>query len=152
MAKKKDSSSKAKAKAKPKKKSGPKGPRKRPLSDQDFEDFHKLSEMQCTLDEICGFFKCGLDTLISRVTGHYGGDFSSIYQEFRAEGKASLRRVMWDKAMKGDGFTQRWLSRQYLGMSDKVEVDDKRQTTEDQNKVLEPAERLKLIHGAAKKA
>lgn len=149
MAKKASLTKKAKAKAKPKK-SGPKGPRKRPKSDQDFEDFESLAAMQCTLTEICGFFKITMETLIQRIRDRYpDDDFSAKYHEFRAEGKASLRRVMWDKAMRGDGMTQRWLSRQYLGMSDKVEVDDKRKA-DDKGKVLEPAERLKLIHGAAK--
>lgn len=151
MPKKKTSLTKnAKAKAIPKK-SGPKGPRKRPLSDQDFEDFESLATMQCTLAEICGFFKCNLDTLMQRIRDHYTADFSTKYQEFRAGGKASLRRVMWDKALGGDGQTQRWLSRQYLGMSDKVEVDDKR-TTDETGLVLGPAERLKLIHGERQKA
>lgn len=150
MAKKKASSKKAKSKAKPKK-SGPKGPRKRPLSAQDFEDFESLATMQCTQAEICGFFKCNHDTLMQRIRDHYEADFSDKYQELRAEGKSSLRRVMWNKALGGDGQTQRWLSRQYLGMSDKVEVDDKRRTDEDEKgKVLEPAERLKLIHGDRK--
>jgi hypothetical protein len=90
---------------------------------------------------------------MQRIKDHYDADFSSKYQEFRAEGKASLRRVMWHKAIIGnDGQTQRWLSRQYLGMSDKVEVDDKRSSAEDEKKVLQPAERLKLIHGDRKKA
>ena len=154
MGKKKVSSiKKSKAKTKPKK-SGPKGPMKRPKTEQDFEDFESLAAMQCTLTEICGFFKISMETLIQRIRDQYAADdFSAKYHEFRAQGKASLRRVMWDKAMNGDGQTQRWLSRQYLGMSDKVEFDDKRQTTEDdKGKVLEPAERLKLIHGDSRKA
>ena len=150
MAKRKSSSTK---KAKPKakaKKYGPKGPTKRPKTEQDFEDFESLAAMQCTLTEICGFFKITLETLIQRIRDQYSEeDYSAKYHEFRAQGKASLRRVMWEKAMNGDGQTQRWLSRQYLGMSDKVELDDKR-TTDDKGNILEPAERLKLIHGERK--
>jgi hypothetical protein len=150
MAKKK-TSSKKKSKPTAQKKTGPKGPRKRPISDQDFIDFESLCEIQCTVHEICSIFKCSDETLIERIQERYNNNFSAIYNGFRAGGKESLRRMMWKKALEGDGQTQRWLSRQYLGMSDKIEVNDQRASEESGTIILEPAERLKRIHGETSK-
>lgn len=126
---------------------GPKGPRKRPISEQDFEDFESLARMQCTLGEICGFFKCSLETLQNRLRNHYDrNDYSTIYNDLRAEGMSSLRRAMFEQALKGDSQMMRWLSRQYLNMSDKVILSNGNSQPDD-NRILEPAERLKLIHG-----
>lgn len=138
----------AKKKTSTKKKTGPKGPQKRPKTAQDFEDFEELCRMQCTSNEICGFFRINTDTLAKKIENHYKTNASEKIKELRASGLATLRRLLWDKAKAGDGHTQRWLSRQYLGMTDKVEIDEKKLVDSKSGEVLPPAERLKLIHGS----
>ena len=48
-------------------------------------------------------------------------NYAEIIDQYREKGKASLRKKMWDKAIKKDSTDmQKWLSKQYLGMSDKL--------------------------------
>jgi hypothetical protein len=47
--------------------------------------------------------------------------YSEIVAKGRERGKLSLRRKMMETAMNGNVTMQIWLSKQYLGMSDKLE-------------------------------
>tara|TARA_Y100001937_G_scaffold29719_1_gene42796 strand:+ start:310 stop:693 length:384 start_codon:yes stop_codon:yes gene_type:complete len=50
-------------------------------------------------------------------------NFANFIEENREKGKASLRKKMWDKAVKKDNtHMQIWLSKNYLNMRDKVET------------------------------
>ena len=50
-------------------------------------------------------------------------NFADFIDENREKGKASLRKKMWDKALKKDNtHMQIWLSKNYLGFKDKIET------------------------------
>ena len=50
-------------------------------------------------------------------------NFANFIEENREKGKASLRKKMWDNAVKKDNtHMQIWLSKNYLNMRDKVET------------------------------
>jgi hypothetical protein len=88
----------------------------------DWTVFEELCAIQCTLAEIAGFFKCSIDTIELRVKEKYGAKFSDVYDIYRAPGFISLRRSMWRNAVaKYDTQMQKHLSKNYLGMSEKVD-------------------------------
>ena len=50
-------------------------------------------------------------------------NYAEFIDENREKGKASLRKNMWDKALKKDNtMMQIWLSKNYLGFKDKIET------------------------------
>lgn len=91
------------------------------IKDIDFRDFEKCCQMQCTQEEICGWFEIDEETLVRRVTAHYNCSFSEAYKRFSANGKASLRRRQFRKAQNGDRVMMIWLGKQYLNQSEKIE-------------------------------
>lgn len=91
------------------------------IKDIDFRDFEKCCQMQCTQEEIAGWFEIDEETLVRRVTEHYNKSFSEVYKKYSAGGKCSLRRRQFRRAQNGDRVMMIWLGKQYLGQSEKVE-------------------------------
>lgn len=87
----------------------------------DIEQFDKLCAMQCTLEEISAWFKCSEDTIERWSKRELGVSFADAYTQKRSNGRISLRRKMFETAMGGSVAMQIWLSKQYLGMADKIE-------------------------------
>ncbi len=109
----------------PPKKSGPKGPRKGPISEKEFGIFEGLCHIQCTLDEIASCFSTSRDIIIKRVEEYYNQDFSTIFAQKKKGGIMALRRAQWNKATKENNTTmQIFLGKQYLGQSDQGIIDD----------------------------
>ena len=95
--------------------SGP-GKRGRPASPITYDQVLDLASIQCTTEEIAYVLKVNKDTIYTR--------FSDALEEGRCLGYMSLRRKMFHRAMNafnGEGDTQMliWLSKQYLGHTDK---------------------------------
>lgn len=91
----------------------------------DRDEFEKLCAMQCTTEEIAGFFGCCKDTLFEWGRNEYGRDFSTVFAEKKASGRSSLRRSQWKKATeKNDTTMLIWLGKQYLGQTDKIEQEN----------------------------
>lgn len=89
----------------------------RPKGEIDYDQFEALCAMQCTQDELCGWFSIDEDTLNKRLVEKYGGVFSEIYPRFAAEGRMSLRRQVWLDAdpLHGDNsITRRYLYQKHL--------------------------------------
>lgn len=94
----------------------------RPQKTIDQAEFEKLCGLQCTHDEICGWFGVCADTLESWCKRTYGKDmtFSKVFAEKRSTGKISLRRAQFRLAEKNAAMAI-FLGKQYLGQSEKVE-------------------------------
>lgn len=93
-----------------------------PIKEMDIPEFEKLCKMQCTETEISAWFGFSDDTLNRRCVEHYGRTFAEVYNEKRQGGRASLRRVQWQKAVEDENVVMLiWLGKQYLGQSDKQE-------------------------------
>jgi hypothetical protein len=108
-----------------KKKSGPKGPRKGPISEKEINIFEELCKIQCTLNELASAFSCTRDTIIKRIEEHYKEDFSTIFKQKKEGGQVSLRRSQWNKAVTDKNTTMLiFLGKQYLGQSDFGTDDD----------------------------
>tara|TARA_Y100000593_G_scaffold14122_1_gene26661 strand:+ start:1025 stop:1336 length:312 start_codon:yes stop_codon:yes gene_type:complete len=78
------------------------------------EDVEKLASYGCTNTEIADYFGCSKD-LITK-------SYSTNVTKGKAGGKIRLRQLLMKSAKNGNVTAQIWLSKQYLGMSDKQEV------------------------------
>lgn len=92
----------------------------RPRKEIDQEEFEKLCVLQCTQEEICGWFGVTDKTLNSWCKRTYEQSFSEIFKEKRGVGKISLRRAQFRLAEKNANMAI-WLGKQYLGQSDRGE-------------------------------
>lgn len=92
----------------------------RPLKEIDKKNFESLCGLQCTKEEICGFFDVTDKTLESWCKRTYKTGFSDIFSQKRGLGKVSLRRSQWRLAEKNATMAI-WLGKQYLGQRDQPE-------------------------------
>lgn len=93
----------------------------RPRKEIDQKQFENLCGLQCTLEEICGWFGVTDKTLNSWCKRTYSESFSEVFRQKRSTGKISLRRSQWRLAEKNASMAI-WLGKQYLGQKDIVEV------------------------------
>ena len=92
----------------------------RPLKTINQIEFEKLCGLQCTQEEICGWFGVCSDTLESWCKRTYEMNFSEVFKQKRGTGKISLRRNQFKLAKKNANMAI-WLGKQYLGQSDRGE-------------------------------
>lgn len=90
----------------------------RPTKEIDQVQFEKLCVILCTLDDICGFFDVGRETLLRWCKRTYGETFEETFKRKSAGGKISLRRKQYEMAMAGDRVLLIWLGKQHLGQRD----------------------------------
>jgi hypothetical protein len=82
----------------------------RPKAVINYELVKDLSMIQCTQEEIANILGLAVRTLQN------DDEFMRIYKIGMDEGKKSLRRQMFQTALKGNPTMLIWLSKQYLGM------------------------------------
>jgi hypothetical protein len=103
-----------------------------PRKEVDKETLEKLFYMQCTQTEIMGWFGIQTkDTLNNRIREIYGEDqsYSTIYEQKRQGGRIAVRRKQMQVAESGNVSMLIWLGKQYLGQSDKNEVQSEETVT-----------------------
>jgi hypothetical protein len=86
----------------------------RPKKELDKDVIAKLSQIGCTQEEIGSVVGISARTLQRR--------YADLVADNKNIGKASLRKKLWSKAMRGQGNDKLliWLSKQELGMQDRV--------------------------------
>ena len=84
----------------------------RPQKSIDEKVLANLSQIGCTQEEIGSIVGISARTLQRR--------FADLLEVNKNKGKASLRKKMYEKAMKGNDKLLVWLSKNYLNMVDKV--------------------------------
>ena len=94
----------------------------RPKTNIDKSNFEKLCQMQCTLEEIAGFFDCCDDTINNWCKEVYDDNFSGVYKKKSMAGKISLRRNQF-KIAENNASMAIFLGKQYLGQKDNIEVE-----------------------------
>ena len=94
----------------------------RPKKSIDYEIVEKLSNIQCTQEEIANFLDVSVRTL------QRDDEFCRIYKKGINNGKMSLRRYQYKLAEKNTAMAI-WLGKQYLGQVDKVETTGEIKTT-----------------------
>ena len=93
----------------------------RPRKEIDQKQFENLCGLQCTLEEICGWFDVTDKTLDGWCKRTYHAGFSEVLKLQRGMWKVSLRRAQWRLAEKNASMAI-WLGKQYLGQRDVVEL------------------------------
>ncbi len=94
----------------------------RPRKEIDQKDFESLCALQCTKEEICGFFDVSDKTLENWCKRTYSEGFSEVFNKKRGKGKISLRRAQFRLAEKSASMAI-WLGKQWLGQKDTVEIE-----------------------------
>ena len=103
----------------------------------DKEQFEKLCSIQCTLEEIAGFFGCSEDTIERWCERTYKERFADIYAKKRGLGKISLRRSQFRMAETNPTMAI-WLGKQYLGQTEHQDITiDAKSTDETVQKMAE---------------
>lgn len=85
------------------------------------DQFEKLAKMLCTGEEISAFFGVSYDTLNEWCKQNYEETFVKVIKRFNDAGRASLRRIQFKIAEKGNSSMAIFLGKQYLGQTDKAE-------------------------------
>ena len=86
----------------------------RPRIEVDENIVANLASIGCTQEEIASVVGVGRST-IQR-------NFGQIIEDNKNKGKASLRKKMWELALKGNPNMLVWLSKNVLNMRDKIET------------------------------
>lgn len=102
----------------------------RPAKVIDKEQFEKLCELQCNIEEVCSFFDITDKTLNGWCVRTYGTTFSEVFKAKRGRGKIALRRYQWNLAKKNATMSI-WLGKQYLGQRDHQTVEVKTDNDEE---------------------
>ena len=87
------------------------------LTDKEKEQIEKLAAKFWTKPEIAAFMGMNVHTLEN--------NFAEFYTKGRESAKGRLRDLQLGSAIKGNVVMQIWLGKQYLGQSDKQEIDTK---------------------------
>lgn len=99
----------------------------RPPKEINWDAAEELAKIQCTEEEICNVLDVDDKTLTKHIKLKYDLTFSEWYKKYSSDGKASLRRRLFDAAhdnsLKGSIAAAIWLSKNYLGMKDNIEHD-----------------------------
>lgn len=85
------------------------------------EQFESMCAYQCAKREICAFLNVSDKTLDEWCKRTYDKSFSDVFKQKREIGKISLRRSQFKLAEKNVAMAI-FLGKNYLGQSDKVEV------------------------------
>ncbi len=93
----------------------------RPRIEIDKSQFEKLCSIQCTLNEISGFFNCSSDTIERWCRREYKEGFADVYAKKRGVGKISLRRAQFRMAETNPTMAI-WLGKQYLGQREQQDI------------------------------
>lgn len=94
----------------------------RPRKRIDRKQFENLCGLQCTLEEIAYFFDCSEDTIERWCKREYKINFAEVFKKKSSAGKISLRRTQFKLAEKSTAMAI-WLGKQYLGQTEKIEVE-----------------------------
>jgi len=96
------------------------GQRGRKRIEIDWRTFESLCAIQATLTEMANFFHCSEDTIERAVRRNYGRHFAEVFAEKRQGGFLSLRRRMWELAIKGNVTLLIFMSKHFLAMGQPV--------------------------------
>jgi len=93
----------------------------RPKIQIDYDAVRKLSNIQCTQEEIASFLGISVRTL------QRDEEFCRVYKIGQDNGKMSLRRMQWKLAEKNPSMAI-WLGKQHLGQKDNIDVNGEQTT------------------------
>ena len=108
----------------------------RPRKEIDIEQFTKLCNLQCTLEEIAAWFECSEDTIENWCKREYNCRFSDIYKQYSMVGKISLRRAQFELAKKSTPMAI-FLGKNYLHQRDVWDINQAIKANVDIREILQ---------------
>ena len=94
----------------------------RPKKKIDKDKFEALCKIQCTKAEICEVLDCDEKTITRFCKEEYNLQYKDVWKIKSSSGKASIRRMQFKAAEAGNPTMLIWLGKQYLGQSDKQDL------------------------------
>ena len=95
----------------------------RPRQAVDYSKLSKMCAIHCTGEECAAILDMDYDTLNGNIIADGNGGFSDYFKKHSSQGKMSLRRKQFTKAVdEGSVPMLIWLGKQYLGQKDKEEA------------------------------
>ena len=85
----------------------------------DLGELEKLAALQCTDEEIAGWFGTSTRTIERRRKSPV---FAQVIERGKAKGRISLRRAQLKMLQDGSATMGVWLGKQYLGQTDEMSV------------------------------
>lgn len=104
----------------------------RPKINIDWKHVTELLKAQCDNHAIARQLGCSPDIIYKKCAEDNGVSWQEFAQSKKADGKEALRKKMYDIALNGNVTMCIWLSKQYLGFTDKVE----KQLSSDENMLI----------------
>ena len=95
------------------------------FDEKDWRLIENLCGHMCTKEEISSILGVSEDTLDRRIKEEYDCTFAVYFNKHSSKGKVSLRRHQFKLAEAGNPTMLIWLGKQYLGQTDKQEVDNR---------------------------
>ena len=96
----------------------------RPKTDIDWNKVDKYLQAQCDGTGIASLLGIHPNTLYEACKTYHKISFSEYSQQKKGEGKELLKANMFKDAMNGNTTLQIWLSKQYLNMRDKQDINN----------------------------
>ncbi len=93
----------------------------RPRIELNWEEFEKLCEIQCTAEEIAGWFRCSVDTIERSVKRKFNQTFAEVKAQRQTKGQIACRRQLMQLVLKGHFGAIVWFGKNHCGMTEKVE-------------------------------
>jgi hypothetical protein len=93
----------------------------RPRIEINWDELDKLCTIHATQEEVASWFRCSVDAINDNCKREKGMSFPEYSAQKADVGKSSLRRQMWQLALKGDKTMLIWLSKQHLNFKDQAE-------------------------------
>lgn len=94
----------------------------RPRAEIDKKQFENLCKLQCTEEEIAGWFLVSPDTIERWCKREYKQGFAEVFAQKRQAGKISIRRAQFQMAERNPTMAI-WLGKQILGQRDHQEIE-----------------------------
>ena len=96
--------------------------RGRPPKDIDWLAVERMCKIQCTEAEIAAIIEVHIDTLYEKCKAQHGVIFPEFFKKHSEDGKMSLRRAQYKKAVvDGHPTMLVWMGKQILGQRDHME-------------------------------
>jgi hypothetical protein len=86
----------------------------------DLTELEKLSQLQCTDEEIAAWFNVSPRTIERR---RLEPEFAEVMTRGKAKGRISVRRMQMKLLEEGNATMGVWLGKQILGQTDQISVD-----------------------------
>lgn len=85
------------------------------------EELMNLARIQCTIAEMCLYFRCHRDVLARRTMEYFDMGLKEFVDAYAQDGKVSLKRKGFQMALKGDKEMLKLHLKNYCEFTDKVD-------------------------------